>query len=398
MINSGVTVPNGFKASGVACGLKKNGNPDLALVVSDNLAKAAGIFTTNLVKGHSLQWTRKNIKKGLAKGIVINSGCANACIGPQGDLDAAHMAEYTASLLGCQPEEIMLGSTGVIGLRLDMNKIEAGLNKAFVSLSYTGGNLAAKAIMTTDTVVKEASETFMLDGIRVSIGGMAKGSGMIHPNMATMISVLTTDVEISQYLLDKALRKAAEHTFNRISIDGDTSVCDKVLILANGMAKNQPITEEDHSFHTFCEALSEVCLSLAKMLAADGEGATKLIEIRVLNCSDKESAHLILNSIAKSPLVKTAIFGEDANWGRIFTAAGYSGAKFDPEKTDIYLGDLLVCKNGCAQLFSEELALKILKEKEIIITLDFKDGEINDRIFTCDLSFDYIKINGSYRS
>lgn len=398
MSKSGVTAPMGFKAAGVACGLKKNNNKDLALIVSDTNATAAGIFTTNIVKGHSLKWTMGKIKKGSAKAVVINSGCANACVGERGDKDAARMAELAASLVGCSPEEVMLGSTGVIGFPLDLEKIKNGLENAFGNLTPDGGSEAAKAIMTTDTYPKEASKTFLIDGKTVTIGGMAKGSGMIHPNMATMISVITTDAAISQQLLDKALRTVAERSFNRISVDGDTSVCDKVLILANGMAGNNPITEEDANYDAFVFALEEVSVTLAKMLAGDGEGATKLIEIRVNNLSDRESAHLILNAIAKSPLVKTAIFGNDANWGRIFTAAGYSGAKFDPDKTDIFLGDLMVCHNGIACNFDEEKALNILRQKEVVITLDFKAGNVSDRIWTCDLTYDYVKINGSYRT
>ncbi|MCX7772855.1 MAG: bifunctional glutamate N-acetyltransferase/amino-acid acetyltransferase ArgJ [Clostridia bacterium] len=398
MTNSGITSPKGFKAAGVACGLKKNGNRDLALVVSDTPAKAAGIFTTNVVKGHSLQWSREKIKAGIARAVVINSGCANACVGPQGDEDAALMAQLAAQNIGCKPEEVMLGSTGVIGFRLDMKKIEAGLAEAFRNLSDNGGNLAAQAIMTTDTYSKEASTTFVLDGKTVTIGGMAKGSGMIHPNMATMISVVTTDIAISYELLDKAIKTIADKSYNRVSVDGDTSVCDKVLILANGAAGNTPILEEGTAFEAFCKALEEVCVKLSKMLAKDGEGATKLIELNVKNASDKASAHLILNAIAKSPLVKTAFFGQDANWGRIFTAAGYSGASFDPNLVDIYLGELLVCKNGVAVGFDEEKALTILKEEEVIVTLDFKAGNVSDRLWTCDFSYDYVKINGSYRS
>lgn len=398
MAKSGVTAPLGYKSAGVACGLKRNNQKDLALVVSDRLANTAGIFTRNIVKGHSLQWSRQNIRRGAARAVSINSGCANACVGPQGDLDAAEMAGYTASLIGCAPEQVMLGSTGVIGVRLDMKKIRSGIREAFDSLSAHGGKQAAEAIMTTDTFPKEASKAFIMGGKTITIGGMAKGSGMIHPNMATMIAVLTTDAAISRRLLDKALKAAAEKSFNRISVDGDTSICDQVLILANGMAGNREITEEGKEYAAFRQAVSEVSVILSKMLASDGEGATKLIEIRAEHCSDERSAHLILNAVARSPLVKTAMFGADANWGRILTAAGYSGAIFDPDQVDIYLGDLMVCKNGAAFPFDETLALNILKKDGIVITLDFKAGEIYDRIWTCDLSFDYVKINGSYRS
>ncbi len=385
-------------ASGVACGLKKNGNKDLAMVVSENNAITAGIFTKNIVKGHSLMWTKDKIKNGCARAIVINSGCANACLGSAGDKDAADMALYASSLIKCAPDQVMLGSTGVIGFPLDMAKVMDGIKDAFSSLSNQGGILAAEAIMTTDTFFKEASKTFEIDGKIITIGGMCKGSGMIHPNMATMISLITTDASVSREMLDKALRYVADKSFNRISVDGDTSVCDQLVIMANGKGENTPIISEGPDFEAFVSALSEVAISLSKMLAKDGEGATKLIEIRAENCDDNESAHLILNAIAKSPLVKTAFFGQDANWGRILTAAGYSGCNFDPNRVDIYLGDLLVCQNGAGLRFDEKRASDILKSDEIIVTLDFKSGKFNDRMWTCDFSFDYVKINGSYRS
>lgn len=398
MIKSGVTAPAGFKASGVSCGLKKNGNPDLAMVVSDKNASAAGIFTTNVVKGHSLKWTREKIRSGIARAIVINSGCANACLGERGDKDAASMAALSAELIGCKTDLVLLGSTGVIGFPLDMEKIKSGIGEAFSLLSSEGGNLAAKAIMTTDTFPKEASKSISVGGKTVTIGGMAKGSGMIHPNMATMISVITTDIAITAELLEKALKTVADSSFNRISVDGDTSVCDQVVILANGMAGNDLIDKEGPDYDIFLSALLDVSVSLAKMLARDGEGATKLIEINIRNCRDRESARLILNAIAKSPLVKTAMFGGDANWGRIITAAGYSGAVFDPDTLDIYIGDLQVCRNGTGLLFDEDKAAEILKGDEILISLDLKDGNISDRMWTCDLSLDYVRINGSYRS
>ena len=398
MINNGITAPRGFLASGVACGLKKNGNKDLAMIISKNDAIAAGIFTTNVVKGHSLMWTKSKIKDRYVRAMVINSGCANACLGARGDNDAADMAFYASSLIKCEPEQVLLGSTGVIGFPLNMDKIKYGINVAFDSLSNQGGLLAAQAIMTTDAFSKEASKSFEIGGTTITIGGMCKGSGMIHPNMATMISLITTDAAISGEMLDKALRYVADKSFNRISIDGDTSVCDQLVIMANGQGENTLISSENSDYEAFVSALLEVSISLSKMLAKDGEGATKLIEIRAEGCEDIESAHLILNAIAKSPLVKTAFFGQDANWGRIFTAAGYSGASFDPNLVDIYLGDLMVCNNGTGLSFDEERASEILKKDEIIVTLDFNSGKINDRIWTCDFSFDYVKINGSYRS
>lgn len=399
MAGTGVTAPKGYQASGVACGLKKNGNRDLALICSDVPATCAGIFTTNLVKGHSLQWSKARLEEGYpVKAVAVNSGCANACVGVEGDEDARRMATIAAELASCNAESVLLGSTGVIGFRLDMDKINAGLQQAHATLNHDGGSEAAKAVMTTDTFPKEASRLVTLDNTRVTIGGMAKGSGMIHPNMATMISVVTTDANITREMLQKALKEAADRSFNRVSVDGDTSVCDMVLMLANGLSESPLIESEGPLYHQFLEALTAVCIDLSKMLARDGEGATKLIEIEVQNASDRDTSHKILNAIAKSPLVKTAIFGQDANWGRILTAAGYSGASFDPGRVDIFLGDVMVCKDGKALVFDESAALEILKAPEVKILIDLKSGEITDRLWTCDLTYDYIKINGSYRT
>ncbi len=398
MARSGVTAPLGFSAAGVACGLKKNGNPDLAVVLSEVPATAAGLFTTNIVKGHSLKWSREHIQGGVARVVAVNSGCANACVGEDGDRDAAAYAGLVAGLAGCPVDQVLIGSTGVIGYRLDMMKLENGLSIAFEHLSPDGGVAAALAVMTTDTFKKEATASFELDGRTIRIGGFAKGSGMIHPYMATMISVITTDLAISATMLDTALRTVADRSYNRVSVDGDTSVCDKVVLLANGMAGNETITCEDDGYKAFVLALEEVAVTLSKMLARDGEGATKLLELRVQGAPDRETAHVILNAIAKSPLVKTAFFGQDANWGRILTAAGYSGAAFDPDKVDVFLGDLIVCRNGMGLRFDEEAALAILKEQDILVTLDLKLGPVSDRMWTCDFSYDYVKINGSYRT
>ncbi len=397
-IEGGVTAPRGFKASGVACGLKKDGKKDLALIVSDNTASAAGVFTTNLVKGHSLMLTMENIKKGRARAVLINSGNANACLGKRGQDDALEMATLAAKALGCDRTEVLVGSTGVIGIPLNMEAVRQGIDLAAASLSYTGGHQAKEAIMTTDLVPKEAAVSVPIGGKEVRIGGMAKGSGMIHPNMATMIGVITTDASISPELLSCALKRAVKHSFNRVSVDGDTSVCDMVVILANGQADNDPLAPESGSFEAFCEALDYVCARLAKMIAADGEGATKLVEVAVEHAPSEEDAYKIVCAVAKSPLVKTAIFGGDANWGRIFTAAGYSGARFNPDLADIYIGDLMVCQNGTALPFDEEKAAKLLGEKEVKILIDLKQGGFSDRMWTCDFSCDYVRINGSYRS
>jgi len=397
-IDGGVTAPKGYKASGVACGLKNNGNKDLAVVCSEDIAVAAGVFTTNVVKGHSLQLTMEHIKNGYAKAVIINSGNANACLGEQGIKDANEMAELAAHLLNCQKENILIGSTGVIGMPLNLPKVRGGIRTGISSLSSEGGHEAAQAIMTTDLIAKEIAVDIEIQGERVRIGGMAKGSGMIHPNMATMIGIITTDANISRGLLNKALKEVVAHTFNRVSVDGDTSVCDMVVMLANGEAENEGIVKENAEYATFKEALDYVCTSLSRMIAKDGEGATKLIEVIAEGAMHEEDAYKVVSSIAKSPLVKTAIFGEDANWGRIITAAGYSGAEFDPNLVDIFIGDLMVCRNGTGLKFDEAAAKEILTKDEVKIKINLKNGIASDRIWTCDFSYDYVKINGSYRS
>lgn len=393
-----VYLPKGYQAAGVACGIKKNGKRDLALITSDIPAVAAGVFTRNVVKGHSLKWSMEHIQTNPAKAIVINSGNANACVGPAGDADAARFAASTAKLFGCPGEQVLLGSTGVIGYRLPMEKIEAGIKEAFGQLSIDGAANAIEAMMTTDTFPKLVSVQVQLSGKTASIFGMAKGSGMIHPNMGTMIGVLLTDAAISKDLLQKALITVTDKSFNRVSVDGDTSVCDKVLLLANGLAGNPEITSEGYDYTAFVNGLESVSVALSKMLAKDGEGATKLVEVRVKQASDSESAHLIANAVCKSPLVKTMIFGQDANCGRILTAVGYSGVDFNPNAVDVWIGDLLCFENGTALRFDEEKALSVLKKDEVLITVDLKAGSAEDTMWTCDFSYDYVKINGSYRT
>jgi glutamate N-acetyltransferase / amino-acid N-acetyltransferase len=398
IINGGVTAPEGFFATGVACGLKKDGKKDLAIICSEDSAAAAGVFTTNKVKGHSLQVTMEHIKNGYANALIINSGNANACVGEQGYKDAKEIATLASQLLECNPEDILVGSTGVIGKPLDMAAVRAGLEGLISGMDPDGGHDAEEAIMTTDLIHKEIAVEMDIQDARVVIGGMAKGSGMIHPNMATMIGVITTDVNISRKLLDKALKDAVKFTFNRVSVDGDTSVDDMVIILANGLADNAGIINEDEDYEKFKSGLDLVCASLSRMIARDGEGATKLVEIVAEGAGSTDDAYKAVCAVAKSPLVKTAMFGEDANWGRIITALGYSGAEFDPAYIDIYIGNLLVCKNGCAVKFDEKKAKDILKEKEIKILIKLNKGIFSDRIWTCDFSYDYVKINASYRS
>lgn len=385
-------------AAGMRCGIKKDKKKDLAIVCSEDIAAAAGVFTTNVVKGHSLQVTMEHLKSGYATAIIINSGNANACIGEQGYKDAKEIANIASEYLECSPDNILIGSTGVIGKPLNMDLIRPAIETLISNMSLDGGHDAAEAIMTTDLVPKEIAIELEVQKYPVKIGGMSKGSGMINPQMATMIGVITTDANISRGLLNKALNEVVKNTFNRVSVDGDTSVCDMVIIMANGLADNPAIITENGDYKKFKDSLNYVCTELSKMVARDGEGATKFVEVIAEGAATEEDAYKIVNAVVKSPLVKTALFGEDANWGRILTAAGYSGATFDPEKIDIYIGDLLVCKNGAAVSFDEKEAKSILKEKEIDITLKLNEGKFSDRMWTCDFSYDYVKINGSYRT
>lgn len=395
-----ITMPKGFQAAGIHCGLKKTNDPDLALVYSDCPAVTAGVYTRNLVKGHSLLRTINIIQSNrTCRGILINSGSANACIGPQGDLDAEAVAAEAAAVLGLKAEEILTCSTGVIGKRMNVSGMIDGIKTfpSVMSSSEESSHLAMQAIMTTDTVPKESSAIIEMDGKTVVISGMAKGSGMIHPDLATMIGVFTTDADIEADVLDKLLRNAIAKTFNRVSVDGDTSVCDSVIIMANKMS-GVPIIEGTKEYELFASALYQISEDISRIIAADGEGATKLIEVQVSGAATEEDALLIVRSICRSPLCKTAIFGEDANVGRILTAAGYSGAAFDPGQVDISIGELLVCKDGLVLPFDEIAAKELLSQKEILISVRLSAGDFADRMWTCDFSYDYVKINGSYRS
>ncbi len=397
-VQGGVTAPIGYFATGIACGLKKNNGLDLAIVCSEDMAVAAGVFTQNTVKGHSLQLTMNNIKNGYANALVINSGNANACVGKQGYEDAYEIACTVAEMMDLDPGDILVGSTGVIGKPLDMEKVRPGLEELINSMNPDGGHEAELAIMTTDTFPKEIAVEVDINGKSITIGGMAKGSGMIHPNMATMIGVITTDANISKSVLQKVLSTCTEKTFNRTSVDGDTSVCDMVISFANGLAENERIIENTEEYDNFFKAYLHVCTELSKMIAKDGEGATKLVEVQIEGAKTAEDAKNAAFSIAKSPLVKTAIFGNDANWGRIITALGYSSAEFDPLAVDIFIGGLQVCKAGTAVNFDEEKAMEILKNDELTILVNINSGTYSDRVWTCDFSYDYVKINASYRT
>ena len=401
MDNSYISMPKGFKASGICADLKGEGKLDFALVYSEYPATVSGVYTSNLVKGHSLQRSIKLIANGNSKrAIAINAKNANACVGPIGEEDANDIAKAIAEKLNVSSDEVLTASTGVIGIRLPVEKMVSHVPNLVSSLGSDeqSAHNAELAMMTTDTVPKEVSAKITLqDGREVTVAAMAKGSGMIHPNLATMICVFTTDAKIDKTLLDDMLKRAVSHTFNRVSVDGDTSVCDSVMVFANG-ASEVEITEGTEEADIFYTTLEQLSTDLARMIACDGEGATKLLEVIVNGAKDANDAKLVVTAIARSPLCKTAIFGEDANFGRFITAAGYSGADFDPNRLDMYVGDLQVCNDGDATITDEEAAAKLLAEHDITVTVNLNAGEYSDRMFTCDFSYDYVKINGSYRS
>ena len=402
LISGGVCAAKGFKANGVHCGIRKNKTKkDLSLVVSDVCATAAAVYTTNLVKGAPLAVTKAHISDGTARAIVCNSGIANTC-NADGIEKAEGMSHITAMALGLQDDDIVVASTGVIGQPLDLEPIEKGMPALIAGLSYDGGSNAAEGIMTTDTIAKEVAVEFELDGKVCHIGGMAKGSGMIHPNMATMLVFITTDVAISAAMLQKALSGDVQNTFNMLSVDGDTSTNDTAVVLANGLAGNTEITDEGENFTLFMKALNTVTVHLCKLLAGDGEGATKLLECVVSGADTEITAKTVAKSVICSSLLKSAMFGADANWGRVLCAIGYSGAAVDVHKVDVSFqskaGEIAVCKNGAGIEFSEEKAKEILLEKEIEICVSLGDGAYSATAWGCDLTYDYVKINGDYRT
>lgn len=397
VVGGGVTAPQGFQAAGVEANIKYN-RRDLAVIYSEQEAAAAGVFTTNKVKAAPLLLTMKNLENGVARAIVVNSGNANACTGEQGMHNARMMAEKTAKVLDIKEEDVIVSSTGVIGVQLPIEKALEGIDEAAVHLSPKGGEHAALAIMTTDTFPKEIAVEFIIDGRTATIGAMAKGSGMIHPNMATMLGFITTDANVSHEALDKALKSAVNKSFNLVNVDGDTSTNDMAVVMANGMVGNKKIYFGDENWLIFQAAMEHVCVALAKMMAKDGEGATKLVEIIVKGAKTEEDGRKAAMSINKSSLVKTAIFGEDANWGRILAAVGYSGADFDPNLVDVYLGDEKMAEDGMGLEFSEERAKEILSKDHVIITVDMKLGEHEVTAWGCDLSYKYVEINADYRT
>ncbi len=404
IINGGVTAPKGFQAIGIAAGIKK-GKKDMAMLYSEAPCAAAGTFTTNVVKAAPVKWDQNIVyHQETAQAVVMNSGIANACTGTEGYGYCEETAKAAAKLLNLDPLQVLTASTGVIGKQLPMDVMKTGIETMVPMLSHSeaAGTLAAEAIMTTDTKKKEIAVQFELGGKTVTIGGMSKGSGMIHPNMCTMLAFITTDAAISKELLQKALSGSVQDSYNMISVDGDTSTNDTCLLMANGLAGNQKIKEEDQGYQTFKEALDYVNTWLAKHMAADGEGATALFEVKVIGAESKEQAVILSKSIITSNLVKAAICGHDANWGRILCAMGYSGAQFDPEKVDLYFesaaGKLKIIENGVDTGYSEEEATKILSEKEITAIADVKMGEDCAVAWGCDLTHEYVSINADYRS
>ncbi len=403
--DSGVTAPKGFLAAGGSAGIKKGNTRDLAMICSNVPCAAAGTFTTNLVKAAPVKWDQHIVYEcPKAQAVVINSGIANACTGEEGLENCRKTAEAAAEVLHVPEDAVLVASTGVIGQQLPVDKIEAGVAKLapFLSGTREAAATAAKAIMTTDTKPKEVSVSFPVGGKTVTIGGMCKGSGMIHPNMCTMLSFLTTDAAISKQLLQKALSTVIADTYNMISVDGDTSTNDTVLLLANGLAENPEITEEGEDYQNFVRALFEINRVLAKKIAGDGEGATALFEVRMIHVDTVENAKILAKSVITSNLTKAAIFGHDANWGRILCAMGYSGVTFDPEKVDLYFqsaaGKIQIIRDGVAVDYSEEEATRILSEKEVTAIADVKTGDAEATAWGCDLTYDYVKINADYRS
>lgn len=399
----GVTAPKGFRANGIHCGIRKNKDKkDLMLIVSDVLCDAAAVYTQNLVCGAPVTVTRENLKNGKARAVICNSGIANTC-NADGVEKAEAMCALTEQYTGIPANDVVVASTGVIGQPIDLEPIQSGMQTLVDGLNENGSSAAAQAIMTTDTVKKEIAVSVELSGGKTcTLGAIAKGSGMIHPNMATMLSFITTDANISAEMLQKALRWCVTRSYNMLSVDGDTSTNDTVAILANGLCGNTRIETENEDYNAFCSALFEICSHVVRMLAKDGEGATKLVVCEVVGAADEETARICAKSVIRSPLVKTAMFGSDANWGRVLCALGYAGAAIDVSKIDVSFrsrkGTVPVCKNGAGIEFSEEKAKEILLEDEIEILVDLNSGDAEATAYGCDLTYDYVKINGDYRT
>ena len=398
-IDGGITVVPGVQAAGIHAGIKKEETKDLALIVTDVPATAAGVFTKNSVTAAPVLVCRQHLSDSTAQAIIINSGNANACTGELGMSNAQRMAAATAKQLGIDENLVLVSSTGVIGQQLPMDRIENGIQLAVNALSTDGGNDAAEAIMTTDTHPKSAAIEIEIDGKPVRIGGIAKGSGMIAPNMATMLSYLITDANINSKTLQSALTRVVDNTYNLLTVDTDRSTNDTVIILATGGAENSKLTDsKGNKYGTFCEGLQFVCTELVKMLARDGEGATKLVEVIVKRAKNRSDAEKAARAVAESPLVKTAVFANDANWGRIMMAIGKSGAEFDPYQVDVLLGDYLLVKSGMDADYDEDKATQLFDNDPVRITIDLRAGDAEITMWTCDYSYDYIRINADYRT
>lgn len=402
-IEGGVTAPKGFLASGIYCGIKKGSlKKDLALIYSEVPANASGMFTKNKVKGAPIYVCKDHLSNKKAQAIIVNSGNANTCNGDDGLSKAKKMASLQAKALNLKADNVLVASTGVIGVPLNIDAIKDGIPLLTEKLSKEGNKDAASAIMTTDTFMKELAAEFYIDDTKVTIGTMAKGSGMIEPNMGTMLSFITTDLSISPELLDEALKTTVKVTYNRVSVDGDTSTNDSIFILANGQANNKTITEKNDHYYAFVEVLKTINTKMAKNIAKDGEGATRLLECQISGAQTEKDAVIFGKSVINSSLVKTAMFGSDANWGRVLCALGYADSKFDPEKVDVSFasckGEILVCKDGSSVGFDEDKAKEILSQDEIIIKVNLSQGKQSAYVWGCDLSYEYVKINGDYRS
>ncbi len=404
-ITGGVTAAKGFQAAGVEASIKYQNRKDMAMIYSQSPCVLAGTFTSNVVKPAPVLWDKKVVGESpFGQAVIVNAGIANGCTGKEGFAYCSRTAQKAAGVLGIPAEAVLVASTGVIGMQLPIERIEAGIEKLAGARADTeeAGTKAAEAIMTTDTRSKQAAAEIEIGGVKVRIGGMCKGSGMIHPNMCTMLAFVTTDAVISKELLTKAVKADVIDTYNMISVDGDTSTNDTLLVLANGMAGNPEIQEDTPEFEAFCEALHDVNESLAKMMAGDGEGATALFETKVVGAATKEDARILSKSVICSSLTKAAIYGHDANWGRILCALGYSGVNFDPEKIELFFegkeNRIQIYKDGKAAPYSEEEATKILSEPEVRVLVDMKMGSETATAWGCDLTYDYVKINADYRS
>ena len=397
--NGSITSPKGFTAAGVSAGIKKSGKKDIGIILSEVEASSAGVFTLNKMCAAPVTVCREVTLKPQVRAIVVNAGCANACTGEVGLANAWEMLNYSTKVLGLEEKEAYICSTGIIGETLPMDKIQSGILAASKELKKENADDFANAILTTDTFMKKVAYEFELDGKTVTIAGVAKGSGMIEPNMATMLTFITTDASVSPYLLKRTLKKVADNSFNMVVVDGDTSTNDSMIVLANGLAENKVIiSETEANYKIFYEAFLKVAQDLAKMIAKDGEGATKFLEINVVGALTKEDAKLAAKAIAKSPLVKTAFFGEDPNWGRIVCAAGYSGAELNPKKISLHIGSLQLVANGLNLHFDKSEAVAIMKNNEIELNLDLGVGSATATVWTCDFSYDYVKINGEYHT